>query len=103
MDPSAVADGPAAVRWISCAPNPLVDGTAVRFALSSSQDALIEVLAADGRVVRTIPAGRSGTGERAVEWDRTDAAGKRVASGVYFLRMRGAGETVVGPKLIAIR
>lgn len=95
--------GPAAVRWIACAPNPMVERTTVRFALTTSGRPVLEIVDAGGRVVRLITAGPLGPGEHRFQWDRTDASGRRVASGAYFLRIRGAGTQAPGPKLIAIR
>lgn len=103
-DPSTVPESSSAVRWIACAPNPVIDGTSVRFALPGVDQAIVEIVAADGRVVRAIPSEPLGSGQHAAEWDRTDASGNRVASGVYFVRLRGSDQTVApGPKLIAIR
>lgn len=102
LAPSAAPEITASLRWISCAPNPLVDGTSVRFALAGPQGAIVQICDANGRIVRAISS-ESQTSEHEIEWDRTDGSGNRVESGVYFLRICGANEVVPGPKLIAIR
>src|SRR5690606_14568529 len=103
QDPSSAPETTGGVRWISCAPNPVIESTSVRFAMSEASRAMVEIVAPNGRVVRTIRSEAYGSGEHFVEWDRTDDSGNRVGSGVYFLRMRGERETVRGPKLIVIR
>jgi hypothetical protein len=103
LDPSSAPESAGTLRWISCAPNPVIEDTSVRFALSEVGRTMVEIVAPDGRIVRAIPSEASSSGEHVVEWDRTDDSGKRVAGGVYFLQMRGEHETVRGPKLIVIR
>ena len=46
-----------------------------------------------GRQVRILRSGELDAGTHTVTWDGRNASGTRVASGVYFARMRaGAGE-----------
>jgi hypothetical protein len=45
--------------------------------------------------VRLLREGPFLAGEHDVFWDATDEAGRRVAAGVYFLRLTHGGETAV--------
>jgi hypothetical protein len=103
LDPASAPESSGSIRWISCAPNPVIEETSVRFALSQIGRTIVEIVAPDGRIVRSILSEASSSGEHVVDWDRTDDSGNRVAGGVYFLQMRGEHETIRGPKLIVIR
>ena len=46
-----------------------------------------------GRLVRTLAAGRHDSGAHRVTWDGTDARGNPVASGVYFCRLEWGGRS----------
>jgi hypothetical protein len=55
----------------------------------------IEIRNASGRMLRRLPGGRA-----EVRWDLTDARGSKVGSGLYFLRLSGAGEARAARVLI---
>ena len=59
-------------------------------AVASAADGRVEIASATGRRVRawriSAAAARAGDGAR-LRWDLTDAAGRRVAAGVYFARV----------------
>lgn len=65
----------------------------VVFAIDSplELDAKLEVFDPQGRRIAVPYAGRLGQGQQRVSWDLTAADGRRVASGVYFARLRFAG------------
>ena len=74
-------------------PNPVVDHTAIRFALPQSTRApsgrslsgyTLRIYDVAGRLVRTLDDTSAGSEPRTVLWDATDDAGRRVASGTYF-------------------
>ncbi len=46
-----------------------------------------------GRKVRTLAAGAAAAGRRAVKWDLTDDAGRRLAPGVYMCSLQSSGGT----------
>ncbi|HEU4928267.1 MAG TPA: CehA/McbA family metallohydrolase [Candidatus Krumholzibacteria bacterium] len=62
----------------------------------------IAVYDAAGRTVRTLFAGRRAGGEHRLEWDGRDEDGRRVASGVYFVRVHTANASV-GRKMVLLR
>jgi len=74
-------------------PNPLVDHTAIRFALPQSPQApsgrslsgyTLRIYDVAGRLVRTLDGTAAAAEPRTVRWDATDDGGRRVASGTYF-------------------
>jgi flagellar hook assembly protein FlgD len=55
-----------------------------------------------GRVVRSVEMGSLPAGRHTFEWDGTDAAGRSVASGLYFIRFE-AGRIVRSTTLLRLR
>ncbi len=51
------------------------------------------IVTVDGRVVRRLEAAPGTVGEHTLVWDGTDERGRPVASGVYLLRGRAAGQS----------
>ncbi len=81
-------------RILGISPNPFNPRTMVAFQLGQPSPVDIVVYDAAGRVVRTLlRAGELAPGDHEVAWDGTDAAGKSVASGVYFCRLQAGEET----------
>lgn len=56
---------------------------------------VLQVLAADGRLVRSI-AVRAGVGHTVVRWDGNDDAGRPATPGVYTYRLADRGRPVSG-------
>jgi hypothetical protein len=52
----------------------------------------VSVFDVSGRLVRKIARGSYGAGYQVVRWDGKDEHGRRVSSGIYFLRAKSAGE-----------
>lgn len=78
-------------------PNPFNPSTTIRFALGEASSVELSVYDATGRAVRTIASGeRLAAGEHERAWNGRDDAGRVVAGGVYFARLRadGAAQTV---------
>ncbi len=74
------------------APNPFNPSTRVTFSLAKQGPAVIDVLDLQGRLVRTLLSDTVAAGERTVEWDGRDDAGRPVASGAYLARLRADGQ-----------
>ncbi|MDD3643726.1 MAG: M20/M25/M40 family metallo-hydrolase, partial [Candidatus Krumholzibacteria bacterium] len=72
-------------------PNPLWGDTRIRFELPARAMTEMAVYDAAGRRVRTLMRQAAGPGPGEYAWDGTDDAGKDLASGVYFLRLRSGG------------
>jgi hypothetical protein len=79
-------DAPAAFSLSPCHPNPFMNGTTLRLALDAPQHAVVTVYDLAGRLVRTLVDAPFPAGEYRLTWDGADGSGRRVASGVYFVR-----------------
>lgn len=68
-----------------------------RFALEVPADAplAVELLDAQGRLVRTLASGPHAAGVHALAWDGRDAGGRAVRPGLYFARLRWPAGTQV--------
>jgi hypothetical protein len=66
--------------------NPFRARTAVSLALTRPQPARVRIYDVAGRLVRTLHDGPAAEGFHRLEWDGTNAAGRDVPSGVYFLK-----------------
>lgn len=82
-------------------PNPFADGTRLSFSVPARQQARVAVFDVTGREIRVLLDGVVAAGDTELAWDGRDAAGERVASGVYFFRLQAAGQerTVKGTLL----
>jgi hypothetical protein len=73
------------------APNPFVRSTVFWYQVSEPGPVHLEVFSLSGRLVRTLVDGEVGLGRHAMEWDGRDAAGRPVATGIYFARVAAPG------------
>jgi serine protease AprX len=87
----APESGVLAQRAVSASPNPFGFGTTVRYAVPADARVRVTVHDVAGRVVRVLFDGVRRTGSHTIGWHGTDAAGARVASGTYFVRVDGGG------------
>jgi flagellar hook assembly protein FlgD len=70
----------------------------VRFAFDLAGDAddvRLELFDVRGRAVRALVAGPRAAGRHTVAWDGRDAGGARLPAGLYFARLRAAGDEAV--------
>ncbi|MGH7729715.1 MAG: PA domain-containing protein, partial [Candidatus Eiseniibacteriota bacterium] len=72
-------------------PEPFGPATTIRFSLERGADADLSVFDLSGRRVRCLAKGWLEAGPHALKWDGTDAAGRRMAPGVYFYRLTSGG------------
>ncbi|MBK8230548.1 MAG: hypothetical protein IPK72_08190 [Candidatus Eisenbacteria bacterium] len=75
---------------IRTGPNPFGPETAIEFRLSVTDRVDLAVFDAGGRQVRRVFGGELKAGAHRFEWNGRDDKGRRMASGVYFLRMTSA-------------
>jgi hypothetical protein len=104
-DPSAttaVGDRPATSGLqLAVGPNPWLDRVTASFSLpQGARDAGLAVYDAAGRNVATLLDGPLSAGPHAVSWTGLDARGQRVPSGIYFMRLRVDGSSVVRKALL---
>ncbi len=85
------------------APNPVHGaGTVIRYALPRAGQVELSVFGVRGERIRTLASEFQPAGRRSVVWDRRDASGRPVPSGVYFYRLRFGGE-VATRKMVVMR
>ena len=85
----AVASGPPGLA--PNAPNPFNPSTLIPYRLDADGPVRLEIYNLLGQRVRTLVDEAQTAGAYRVHWDARDAAGRRVSSGVYFLRLRYPG------------
>lgn len=81
---------PSPITLGGAAPNPFNPRTTVRFTLDRARTVDLGVYDLRGARRRILTAGSLEAGEHAVVWDGLDDAGRRLASGPYFVRLRTA-------------
>jgi hypothetical protein len=87
---------PPAIARAFNAPNPFRSGTAIKFMLRQSGPTRIEIFDLGGRLVKTLPMAWRPIGAQSVDWDGTDARGRRAPTGVYFWRVSASGDVQSG-------
>lgn len=102
-----------------CAPNVVMRVQLPPMASGASPSAaMVHIFDCSGRIVRTLPCGVSDGGghggpgqiagatggliEAAISWDGRDSAGRRAASGIYFVQLKRGDQAVV-EKLVLIQ
>ncbi|MCK4513243.1 hypothetical protein KAW64_15955, partial [bacterium] len=84
-------------------PNPFNPVTTISFAVpSDAVEAELSIYSLTGAVIRKWTWRSPGPGLRQVTWDSRDRRGRRVASGVYFCRLRVDG-WVGSMKMVALK
>jgi hypothetical protein len=103
VDVVAPPASPVALSLAPAAPNPFRAATELRFSLPRSERVSLEIFDVTGRrVARPVAGELLPAGPHGVLWDGRDAAGRAVASGVYFLRL-SAGRELRTAKLLRVR
>ena len=82
-------------------PNPLSNRATFRFRLSRSGPARLTLHDIQGRQVRTLLDSPNASEIQAIEWDGADATGRRVAPGVYVLRLAAEGRVLSRKALVS--
>jgi len=83
-------------------PNPFTEAAVISYSAPSSASVAIGIYDVNGRLVRTVLSGQVDAGTHQATWDGRDAAGARVARGVYFCRMN-AGEFSATEKVVLLQ
>jgi hypothetical protein len=84
-------------------PNPFNPSVTIELQCSGTNDPVeIGIFDVSGRKVRTVFSGRLNAGARKLIWNGRSDSGARVASGVYFCRLRSGSETDL-KKIILLR
>jgi hypothetical protein len=69
-------------------PNPARDVMTFSYRLVSTSGVTLRIFDVRGRLVRTLVDGKRESGEYTEPWDGRDDAGKRLGSGVYYVRLK---------------
>jgi hypothetical protein len=81
------------LRDVRAVPNPTWGPVSFSFNLPAPLRARIEVFDPSGRTVATLRSGFIGPGPCTVEWDGIGAGGRRLAAGVYWMRLEAGRES----------
>lgn len=84
-------------------PNPSHGPVEVGFDLREPASVAIRVMDAAGRLVATLPQRQWPAGHWTTSWDGTDASGKSVAAGVYYVRVSAADREIGRRKVVVLR
>ncbi len=76
-------------------PNPFNATTYIPYALASSGEVTLEVLNILGQKVKSIHSGYQFVGKYFATWDGLDDSGKEQGTGIYFVRLRAAGHSLI--------
>jgi len=82
-------------------PNPFTSTTTLRVGLTEASEVEIDVFDVAGRRVRSERTSTLAAGWREISFDARNSGGKSLASGVYFYRVKAAGETITRKMVIA--
>jgi hypothetical protein len=96
-----VAPSIAAGPMLSVQPNPVVDTASISFVLAGDQGGRVEIFDLRGRRVRSwqLASLRSAS---VLTWNAANDAGRKVAAGVYFVRLQ-SGERITQRKVLVVR
>ncbi len=83
-------------------PNPVREGTTIRWSLPRAEIVRLDILDTAGRLVLNLASGLQPAGRHETLWDSRDAGGREVPSGIYFIRLRVEGRTLES-RIAAIR
>lgn len=89
--PEAAAPSAPAIQ-LRAAPNPFQTGATIAFTMPATGNAELAVFDLGGRQVRTLHEGALPAGSAVMTWDGRDDQGRPVGGGIYFVRLRTAGE-----------
>lgn len=99
---AALVPFPGSLQFLAPHPNPCNPSTTLRFRLAAPATVELVVYDMRGHRVRELLSGDLPAGEHVAPWDGRDAAGQRVASGVYVAAL-AAGSERAARKLTVVR
>ncbi|MCA9728399.1 MAG: T9SS type A sorting domain-containing protein [Candidatus Eisenbacteria bacterium] len=82
-------------------PNPTSAGTEIHFSTPSTGSVQVAIFDANGRQVRSLRNAEVAAGSQSVSWDGADESGRRVAPGLYFVRVQNGNQVDQAKVLIA--
>ena len=97
---SVPASGAIALRLGNAVPNPVRTQTTFSLTVPHTGAASVTILDVRGRIIATLVDRWLTAGVHDVSWDGRDSAGHRVATGMYFCRVRLGREEVARPLVV---
>jgi len=82
-------------------PNPVTSGADIKMAIPVAGKASLKVFDVQGRLVRTLLDEKIAAGEHAIHWGGANTDGRRVASGIYFMKMETRKGSLVKKMVIS--
>lgn len=79
---------PSRTGVVSCAPNPFAERVTLMYELAADTDVCMSVVGVGGGLLREVHLGMVPAGRGEWSWDGRDRDGRKVGSGVYFVRMQ---------------
>ncbi|KPK62767.1 hypothetical protein AMJ83_09770 [candidate division WOR_3 bacterium SM23_42] len=91
-----------AVTSLEVFPNPFSDFTDIRYQISdNSREATLKIIDISGRIVKLLNIPSSDIGHQlSVSWDGRDYTGRKVPTGVYFVKLETTDEKITKPILL---
>ena len=83
-------------------PNPFNPSTTIRFDLPRTAHVRLDVYDVSGRLSRLLVNADMDPGSKEIRWDGRDSKGRKVASGIYFYRLK-AGTFTYTRKMVLLR
>lgn len=83
-------------------PNPFNPSTTIAFSLAEESDVVLDVFDVAGRRVRCLVSKKLGAGSHRVVWNGRSDSGEKVASGVYFYKLR-AGKNDTNKRMVLLK
>jgi hypothetical protein len=80
--------------------SPAQNPVEIRYHLPAAQNVNLEIYDVTGTRVRTLEVGQQGTGDHIAVWDISDASGRPVPRGIYFVRLEARGEARTLPLIV---
>ncbi len=96
------AELPVAFALYETSPNPFSSHTVIRYALPADAQVKLNIYDVSGRKVKALVNGTEAAGYHNVNWDARDDWGRRVSSGVYFVKFE-AEDHVQTRKLLLLK
>jgi len=79
---------------MSIGPNPVTSATSIAYGIAQAGPVELGIFDITGRRIRSLVSEAAAPGTYHVRWDGRDGGGRSVAGGVYFARLRTAGQLV---------
>jgi len=81
-------------------PNPVIKSTNISYALPAETKVKLEIYDAMGRIVKTLANEVQSSGNKVMEWNKRNATGEIVSSGIYFYRLTTGSKTITKTMIV---